>query len=177
MRCADAAPGRTNPALEIRIARDPRDIETVRRLWREYSESLSLDPRFQGFEDELAGLPGAYSEAGGGLLLLTALGADAAGAIALRRLSQHHCEAKRLYVRPEFRGLGIGRALLDRVVESARSFGYETLYGDSLPVMVDAQKLYWRYGFRETGPYSAKPTPGAVYMELRLINPDRSSPR
>jgi ribosomal protein S18 acetylase RimI-like enzyme len=176
MRCTQAAGRRTNPALEIRAARVPRDIDAVRQLWKEYWGSLSLDPRFQGFEDELASLPGAYAEPGG-LLLLAVLGADQVGTIALRRLSPQHCEAKRLYVRPEFRGLGIGRALLDRVVESARSFGYEKLFGDSLPAMLDAQNLYWSYGFRETGPYSAKPTPGAVYMELPLVNPDPPSPR
>ncbi len=101
-------------------------------------------------------------------------GEKPAGTIALRRLSEHSCEAKRLFVRPEFRGQGLGRALLNRIIADARSMGYRTMYGDSLSSMIEAQKIYRSYGFRQVGPYSATPTPGAIYLELLLISPDQA---
>jgi GNAT superfamily N-acetyltransferase len=159
--------------FEIRFARNPRDVEAVQKLWSAYWTSLGLAPEFQGFADELRTLPGCYGEPGG-LLTIAWDGEKPAGTIALRRLSEQSCEAKRLFVHPEFRGQGLGRALLNRVIADARSMGYRTMYGDSLPSMIEAQTLYRTYGFRQVGPYSAAPTPGAIYLELLLISPDQA---
>ncbi len=153
--------------FEIRAARGPNDVEAVRTLWKQYWTSLGLAPEFQNFADECRTLPGAYG-APGGLLLIALDGETPAGTIALRRLSEQSCEAKRLFVLPPFRGRGLGRALLNRIVADARAMGYRTMYGDSLPSMADAQALYRSFGFSQVGPYSATPTPGAIYLELVL---------
>jgi GNAT superfamily N-acetyltransferase len=154
--------------FEIYLAKESEDIAAVQILWKEYWSSLGLAPEFQSFTDELRDLPGVYCEPGG--LLIIAQGCEKpAGTIALRRLSERSCETKRLYVRPAFRGKGLGRALLNRVITGARSIGYETMYADSLPSMADAHALYRSCGFRQAGPYSATPTPGAMYFELSLI--------
>ena len=104
-----------------------------------------------------ATLPGRYGEPGG-LLMIAWDGEKPAGTIALRRLSEESCEAKRLFVSPEFRGQGLGLALLNRIIAETRSMGYRTMYGDSLPSMIDAGTLYREYGFRQVGLYSAAPT-------------------
>lgn len=153
--------------FQIRPAQDPPDLEAIRTLWQEYWASFQLSPDFQGFAEELRNLPGVYA-APEGLLLMAHSGAVPAGCIALRRLSAAACEAKRLYVRPDFRGQGLARALLQELLRRARSLGYQTLYGDSLPAMTGALSLYRSFGFRQTGPYSAHPTPGAIYLELPL---------
>jgi GNAT superfamily N-acetyltransferase len=158
--------------FEIRVARTPGDVEAVQSLWKEYWTSLGLAPEFQGFADELLTLPGRYGEPDG-LLMIAWDGEKPAGTIALRRLSERSCEAKRLFVLPEFRGQGLGRALLNRIIADARSMGYRTMYGDSLSSMIEAQTLYRSYGFSQVGPYSAAPTPGAIYLELVLISPDQ----
>jgi putative acetyltransferase len=142
----------------------------VRELWREYWESFGLSPDFQGFANEMNELPGVYG-AEGGALLLALYKEEPAGTIALRRLDEKSGEVKRLYLRPQFRGLGLGRALVEEVVERARSFGYESLYADTLPVMTDALSLYERMGFEGTAAYAAVPTPGAIYLKLKLVRP------
>jgi len=154
-------------AFEIRAAQGTCDIEIVQELWNEYWATLGLAPQFQSFADELRNLPGAYGEAGGRLMIAWA-GEEAAGTIALRRLSQVSCEVKRLYVRPKFRGQGLGRALLNSLIASSCSIGYVTMYADSLPSMDGAQALYQSCGFTQVGPYSPAPTDGAVYFELLL---------
>jgi GNAT superfamily N-acetyltransferase len=153
--------------FEIHLAKRSEDIQAVQILWKEYWTSFGLAPEFQSFTDELRDLPGVYSEPGG-LLIIARDCEKPAGTIALRRLSERSCETKRLYVRPAFRGNGLGRALLHRVITDARSIGYATMYADSLPSMADAHALYRSYGFRQAGPYSATPTPGAMYFELSL---------
>ena len=153
--------------FEIRVARDRQDLEAIQSLWMGYWKSLGLAPEFQGFADEVRSLPGAYGQPGG-LLLIVWAAETPAGTIALRRLAEQSCEAKRLFVRPEFRGQGLGRTLLDRLIGDARSMGYRTMYGDSLLSMTDAQALYRSYGFEEVGPYSPTPTPGAIYLKLSL---------
>jgi ribosomal protein S18 acetylase RimI-like enzyme len=91
-----------------------------------------------------------------------------AGCVALRRLDTERCEAKRLYVRAEFRGRGLGRVLLDWVIMEARSADYREMLCDTMPVMAQALKMYDRLGFERTGPYGSEPTPGAVYLRLVL---------
>jgi GNAT superfamily N-acetyltransferase len=154
--------------MEIRVAKDPRDIAAVQSLWKEYWAFLGLEPEFQNFTAELQSLPGVYVEPDG-LLLIAWAGEKPAGTIALRRLSSTACEAKRLYVPPGFRGCGLGRALLDRLIVGARSIGYRTIYGDSLRSMSEAQALYRSCGFQQVEAYSATPTPGAIYLALALV--------
>ena len=154
--------------VDVRRAESLSDVEAVRQLWREYWESFGLPMDFQGFGQEVQGLPGAYG-AEGGVLLLATYEDEPAGTIALRRLERTSGEVKRLYLRPQFRGLGLGRRLLEVVIERARALGYESLYADTLPVMTEALSLYERVGFDRVGAYSPAPTPGAIYMKLELV--------
>ncbi len=141
--------------------------ETVRDLFREYWVSFGFSPCFQGFEAEVAGLPGAYAPPGGALAVAL-IGDQAAGCVALRRFDAERGEAKRLYVRPGFRGRGVGRALLDWVIGEARAIGYREIVGDTMPEMAVALEMYDRAGFERTGPHTEKATPGAVYLRLKL---------
>jgi GNAT superfamily N-acetyltransferase len=93
---------------------------------------------------------------------------ELAGTGALRPLTVLACEAKRLYVRPEFRWRGVGEALVRRLIEEGRTAGYREMFGDSLPSMSAAMRVYRRLGFSDTPPYSPNPTPGAVYLRLDL---------
>jgi putative acetyltransferase len=156
--------------LDVRVAESPDEIEAVRQLWRDYWRSFGLSMDFQGFGQELQGLPGACC-AEGGLLLLAFCNDEPAGTIALRRLDRTSGEVKRLYLRPQFRGHGLGRRLLEAVIERARALGYESLYADTLPVMTEALSLYERMGFGRVEAYSSAPTPGAIYMKLKLVSP------
>ena len=143
------------------------DLAAVRELWREYWKSINLPNDFQGFADELKGLPGVYGDEGGVLLLATSEGKPA-GTIALRRLNTRSGEVKRLYLRPQFRGKGLGRYLVQNIVERARAIGYEALYADTLPIMTDALALYERLGFEKIEAYTSDPTPGAIFLRLKL---------
>jgi GNAT superfamily N-acetyltransferase len=144
------------------------DVQTVRVLFREYAASLGFDLCFQGFEQELAGLPGRYASPSG-RLLLASVGGEPAGCVALKGLADGACELKRLYVRPAYRGSGLGRTLLGRIVREARDLGYKSIRLDTVPsVMGDAVALYRSFGFEEIPPYCLNPVPGALFMELRL---------
>ncbi len=145
----------------------PADIATVRELFEEYWRSFGFTPCFQGFDREVAGLPGAYAPPGG-RLALAVLDGEAAGCVALRRFDTERCEAKRLYVRPAFRGRGLGRDLLRWVIDEARAAGYREMVGDTMPVMSQALEMYDRAGFERTGAYAEKATPGAIYLRLKL---------
>ncbi len=142
-------------------------VAAVRTLFEEYWRSFGFTPCFQNFAAELASLPGVYSPPDGRLALALA-SEDPAGCIALRRFDGRRCEAKRLYVRPNLRGRGIGRALLEWAIAEARKIGYEELLGDTLPLMDAALRMYSRIGFEQIPPYSPRPTAGAIYMRLRL---------
>ena len=156
--------------MEIRIAESDSDVAAVRELWREYWESFGLSMDFQGFGEELQGLPGVYGAQGGALLL--AMSADQpAGTIGLRRLDLRSGEVKRLYLRPQFRGQGLGRRLVEAVMDRARALGYGSVYADTLPVMTDALSLYQRMGFERVEAYTQAPTPGAIFLKLQLVKP------
>lgn len=151
----------------LRLAETPEEVETARLLFKEYAASLGFDLCFQGFDRELAGLPGDYAPPAGRLLLLIEDG-RVAGCVALRRFGPDACEMKRLYVRPEFRGRSLGRALTEAAIREARDIGYARLILDTVPFMAAAIALYRDLGFREVAPYRPNPIPGALYFELRL---------
>lgn len=145
----------------------PGDIETARGLFLEYAESVGIDLCFQGFEKELAALPGQYSEPEGALILAKH-GKEACGCGCLRKIDDVTCEMKRLYVRDPFRGLGIGRELVKRLLSAARGKGYRRMRLDTLPSMAQAIALYRSFGFYEIPPYVYNPIQGAIYMEIVL---------
>jgi putative acetyltransferase len=146
---------------------DAAGIAAVRELFEEYWNSFGFTPCFQGFDAEVAALPGDYAPPSG-RLALALVDEVPAGCAALRRVDDHRCEAKRLYVRPGFRGRGVGRELLQWVIGEARAAGYREMVGDTMPVMQQALEMYDRVGFERTGPYSDHPTEGAIYLRLRL---------
>src|SRR5215472_15311839 len=156
------------PGLVITPAESPADIEKVRELFLEYARSLGFSLCFQGFDQELAELPGDYAPPSGRLLLAEYEG-QLAGCVALHKVDREICEMKRLYLRPQFRGKGLGRTLTERVIRDARDIGYESLRLDTVePVMKDAVGMYRRMGFREIDPYRPNPMAGTLYMELDL---------
>jgi putative acetyltransferase len=152
--------------MTIRIERDPAPDE-VRGLLLEYARSLSFDLGFQDFESELAGLPGDFAPPDGTLLLARADGAPA-GCVALRRLDGTAGELKRLYVRPVARGRGLGRALAECAIATARELDYRQLRLDTTPEMAAAHELYRSLGFRQIEPYRPNPIAGTRYLELEL---------
>lgn len=160
--------GAGQPQADIRPVEGPDDIAHIRRLFLDYQASLSVDLCFQGFANELAGLPGAYAGPAG-LLLLAWRNGVPVGCVALRRLTAEDAEMKRLYVTPSARGLSIGRCLVDAVINHARAQGYRRIFLDTLPEMAAAQGLYQELGFVETGPYVHNPVQGAKFFQLTLV--------
>ncbi len=152
----------------IRIAESPDDIAQARDLFQQYGASLGFPLCFQNFEEELATLPGKYASPAGRLLLALIDGAPA-GCGALRPFDQDACEMKRLYVRPEYKGQGIGRQLAERLIAEAKLIGYTRMRLDTIPAqMMEASRLYLALGFQEIPPYYKSPQAGTSYMELRL---------
>jgi ribosomal protein S18 acetylase RimI-like enzyme len=153
--------------LEIIEAYNGKPLKAVRGLFQEYASSLGIRLDFQNFDEELADLPGDYRPPGGRLLLAQWAG-EPAGCVALRRIEGPICEMKRLYTSPRFRGLGIGKALCEAVIEEARRGGYERMRLDTLPSMEAAKAMYLSFGFREIAPYRYNPIEGAMFLELEL---------
>ena len=156
--------------MNIITAEAPADIEEIRQLFREYHRFLGVDLEFQAFESELAGLPGCYGPPDG-LLLLAKEGERSIGCGAIRRcgdISDRTCEMKRLYVRPNARGLGAGRRIASLLIEEAVIMGYDTMVLDTLQRLKSAMKLYESFGFRRTDPYYDNPLEGVVYWRLDL---------
>jgi putative acetyltransferase len=154
--------------LSFSQAVTPTQIAQIRELFLEYAQSLGFSLCFQSFDTELANLPGDYAAPDGRLLLAEYEG-QPCGCVALHKIDEAVCEMKRLYLRPQFRGKRLGRALADRIIAEARQIGYQRLRLDTVePVMKDAVAMYRKLGFREIDPYRANPIDGALYMELLL---------
>jgi ribosomal protein S18 acetylase RimI-like enzyme len=153
---------------ELVEARTAADLDQVRRLFRAYAEWLGVDLCFQGFEQELATLPGAYARPAGRLLLARVAG-EAVGAVGLRPLEPGIAEMKRLWVEPGFGGRGVGRALAEAAIAAARAIDYQRMRLDTIPArMPAAQHLYRSLGFAPIPPYYHNPLDGVVMLELRL---------
>jgi putative acetyltransferase len=154
--------------LSFRQAESSTQIAQARELFLEYAKSLGFSLCFQNFDKELAELPGHYTPPEGRLLLAEYEG-QVAGCVALHKLETGICEMKRLYLRPGFRGKGLGRALAERIIAEARGIGYQRMRLDTVePVMKDAVAMYRKLGFKEIAPYRANPMAGTMYMELKL---------
>jgi putative acetyltransferase len=153
--------------VELKQAQTADQIEQVRELFLEYQTSLDVDLCFQGFTEELAGLPGSYAPPSG-RLLLAAVDGMPRGCVALQEITSDTCEIKRLYVQPGQRGTGLGRLLVARVLDEARSIGYRRIVLDTLPSMTRAQAMYVALGFEEIPPYRPNPVPGTRYMGRSL---------
>lgn len=151
----------------VREARDPDDMEMIRSLFLEYAAALGVDLSFQNFDEEIAGLPGAYVPPLGRLLIAFDM-SHPIGCVALRQIDQETAELKRLYVRPEGRGRGAGRQLASSAVEFARRAGYGRIRLDTLPSMNEAAALYTSMGFVEISAYRHNPIAGTRFMELVL---------
>jgi ribosomal protein S18 acetylase RimI-like enzyme len=148
------------------------DLDTVRTLFQEYARSIGISLCFQGFDEELAGLPGRYAPPGGTILLALAgdgVAGQVAGCVAVRPQGEPGvCEMKRLYVRPAFRGLKLGLRLAQAAIEMARGAGYRAMRLDTLPSMASAIAMYEKLGFTDIPPYCHNPHEGVRYLELAL---------
>lgn len=159
----------SEPAVGVREARSAADFAVASTLFQEYAKQLGVDLCFQGFAGELAQLPGMYGPPAG-RLLLAVNGDDVVGCVGVRALKgdSTSCEMKRLYVRDQGRGHGIGRMLARGAVDAGRSLGYRRMVLDTLPTMTVAARLYDELGFREALPYYDNPNEGVRYLELTL---------
>ena len=154
--------------MKFKQVESVEEIDFARELIEEYASWLGVDLCFQGFEKELRELPGDYSPPYGRLLLAVD-DVQIAGCIAIRRIGSDTCEMKRLYVRPAFRGRGLGRELASVIIEDARKIGYKKMRLDTLPRrMQQAVSMYHALGFKEIEPYYANPIVGVLYLELDL---------
>lgn len=159
------------PVIDFIVPRVASELGELRRIFREYAQSIQVDLCFQDFDRELANLPGDYAPPRGSLLMATVNG-EVAGCCALRPLDAtdypNACEMKRLYVRPAFRGLGLGRDLAERILDAARQSGYHCVLLDTLDEMETARALYQDLGFAEVPPYYHNPLAGAHYLKADL---------
>jgi putative acetyltransferase len=154
--------------LTLTQAESPAQIVQARELFLEHAKSLGFSLCFQNFDKELAELPGDYVPPEG-RLLLAEYEDQLAACVALHKLEPRICEMKRLYLRPQFRGKGLGRVLAGRIIAEARQIGYTHMRLDTVePVMKDAVAMYRKLGFTEIAPYCPNPIAGAMYMELEL---------
>jgi len=151
-------------------AKSSADIDEARALFKQYEASLGISLCFQSFDQELASLPGDYAPPLG-RLLLARVGSDVAGCIALRKLNDSVCEMKRLYLRPSFRGKGLGGKMVDAILNEAKLIGYAKMRLDTIPGKMDeAIKLYRSIGFKEIPAYYDTPFGDTLYMELNLTS-------
>ncbi len=161
----------TEPRITVVSSADAAQVQAARTLFSEYAQGLGLDLCFQNFEAELATLPGEYAEPGGVLLLAWADG-QPAGCVALRALPTtdyaNACEMKRLFVRPAYRRLGLGRLLAVQLLNHATQAGYSSLLLDTLDDMEAAREMYASLGFEDIPPYYFNPIPGAHYLKVDL---------
>ncbi|MDO8250017.1 MAG: GNAT family N-acetyltransferase [Rhodoferax sp.] len=159
------------PTIRFFTPSSPEEFNTLRSIFREYADGLQVDLCFQGFEAELAELPGEYSEPRGALLMAQ-IDDKLAGCCALRPLDTvdypNACEMKRLYVRPAFRRSGVGRQLVEAILDCARQAGYDCVLLDTLDEMETARALYQDLGFEEIPPYYHSPIEGAHYLKVDL---------
>lgn len=157
-------------APRIREASGGEDLDAVRELLREYAASLDFGLEFQNFEEELAGLPGRYAPPNGCLLVAEAETGPVrfGGCVALRGLSPSMCEMKRLFVRPWFRGQGLGRRLAEEILLRARLKGYGRMRLDTIATMAQANGLYLALDFKPIPAYCPNPVAGARFFELTL---------
>ena len=153
--------------IKIIPATSGEDLREAKLLFQEYAASLEFDLGFQNFEEELAGLPGDYAPPEG-CLLLARKENQIAGCVALRKISRAGCEMKRLYVRPRFRGSGVGKVLGRAIIEQAGKIGYRSMRLDTVPSMKTARQLYRLLGFKMTAAYRYNPIAGAEFLELKL---------
>jgi len=155
------------PEMEFQWVSGENLLADVKELFTEYEQSLDIDLDFQDFAAELQALPGKYALPEGALLLAF-LDGQAAGCIALRKVSEDIAEMKRLYVRKPYRGYGLGRQLAQMIIDKAKSLGYSSIRLDTVPSMQAAQHLYSALGFYDIEPYVYNPIDGARFMELRI---------
>ncbi len=158
--------------LEIISVKNNEDIDVARSILEEYLacrefENSIFPQEVQAFQKQLSKLPAEFAGPSG-CLFLAMHGELPAGCVGLRDLGNGICEMKRLYVRPEFRGLKIGRKLMESIIAEARRIGYSAIRGDTIPSMQAAQALYASFGFKEIGPYRYNPIEGVKFIELKL---------
>ena len=157
--------------LQLTQATTESDIEEVRQLFHEYEAGLGISLCFQNFDVEIANLPGDYAPPRGRLFLAQELD-QVMGCVALRPLGPTTCEMKRLFVRPEYRARGLGRVLVEALIEEARTIGYTHMRLDTIADRMDrAVALYKSKGFVEISPYRDNPVDSATFMELDLLKP------
>ncbi len=153
--------------MNIKVISAMNQLDEIRQLFREYANSLEIDLCFQDFEEELKSLPGKYSEPDG-RLYIAYLDNKVVGCIALRRYDDIRAELKRLFVRNGYRGLGISKRLIQRIIQDALDIGYHSILLDTLDTMKPAIGLYTSIGFKEIESYYDNPIEGAKYFELDL---------
>ena len=154
-------------SMELLVPWSHEELEEVKNLFLQYEKSIGINLCFQGFQEEMATLPGKYQEPQGVLILLNIKG-EAAGCCALRPLDDRICELKRLYVKEEHRRRGLSKILMERILKEAKEKGYERIRLDTLETMKPAIQLYRSYGFQEISPYIYNPLPEALYFEKIL---------
>lgn len=155
--------------ITIVQAESPEEIELVRGLFREYEAWLGMDLCFQGFEEELRTLPGRYAKPDG-RLFIASIDSAPAGCGAMRKLEEGICEMKRVYLRPEARGKGLGKVLIEKLIDDARVAGYTKMRLDTHPPrMGKAVSIYEFHGFYTIPPYYHNPHEGVLFMELELV--------
>lgn len=151
----------------IRSAQFPEDLDQLLEIWREYIASANADLGYQGNEQEFANLPGKYAQPKGDILLALHNG-ELVGVIAMRAFNTEICEMKRLYVCPAARGLSIGEKLVERLIQSAQSSGYQEMRLDVLGEFDRAQSLYAKFGFVDAEPITHNPVPGTRFLGLKF---------